>query len=469
MARVTCQACGGRTEEGGFCEKCGAQLGGTRVGASGQADACPSPEAVCSGDDFDDCPWLRVDRDAVAFCVAQTSGVMRLRIQAFAETLKNLRLDLRVPSFAEAHAAPVLWYRPKTGKPREFSLTIPPLREGAYAAELELQFEHDACSHKFSAPVELYVYPAASSAKQIADSVVFNITNDIKMGHASDLHQSMDAAKVLEGFATNGNGHGVQELLDVLKTDLRAYHRLCFNETCSGSVSQPPVEALTDRLTLEVEGRLVHLVSGMRVTMGRHRSNRIATRVFEPDGPVMSQQSLRISKFHCTVEMEDDVFVIRDGGMDASGMFSPSSGGVFFNGSVVNGSLRVPAVKLPRQTSLGLAGSLSEPFFKLAVSSCRFDPSQCSRCEDRIAAWCRRGRVPALVLNRTDHVQETFVLLWSCLDLGQVVPSLQGLTVRHERGGYAWRSVHDTGWLKPGRYQVVGTEIRVKPFQQYGL
>ena len=130
MARVICQACGGRTEEGGFCEKCGAPLadGADGLAAGVDADpldkgstitavpapaapravggeapaaprvfvyaqdkpsataarvqaACPvptaEPESAVFSEDFDDCPLLRVDRDSLAFCVSQTSGVMR--------------------------------------------------------------------------------------------------------------------------------------------------------------------------------------------------------------------------------------------------------------------------------------------------------------------------------------------------------------------------------------------------------
>jgi len=299
--------------------------------------------------------------------------------------------------------------------------------------------------------------------------VVFNISNDIKMGHASDLHQSMDAAKVLEGFVKNGNGHGLQELLDVLKTDLRAFRRLCFNETCAIGLRHPPEDALADRLTLEVGGRLLHLIAGARVTFGRHRASRVVTRIFNPGEPVMAQKSLHISKHHCTVEMDGETCVILDGAADTSGVFKQSGGGVFWNGVAVDGSVRIPVDLLPRQAVLGFAGQVSDPCFSFSVSVCRPDSARCARCEDRDTALCRRGRMPALALRRGDHVQETFVLLWACLDLGRVAPELQGLTVCHERGGFSWRSAHESGWFKPGRYQVVGTEVRVKAFQQYGL
>ncbi|NLE66351.1 MAG: FHA domain-containing protein, partial [Lentisphaerae bacterium] len=231
----------------------------------------------------------------------------------------------------------------------------------------------------------------------------------------------------------------------------------------------PPEEALADRLTLDVGGKLLHLIAGARVTFGRHRANRVVTRIFDPGKPVMATSSLHISKHHCTVEADGETCVIRDGAADASGVFKQSGGGVFWNGSAVDGSVRIPVDLLPRQAALGFAGQVSDPCFSFSVSACRPDSARCARCEDRDAVLCRRGRVPALALRRSDHVPETFVLLWSCLDLGQVAPVLQGLTVCHERGGFSWRSGGEAGWLKPGRYQVVGAEICVKTFQQYGL
>jgi hypothetical protein len=91
---------------------------------------------------------------------------------------------------------------------------------------------HDACSHKFSAPVELYVYPDRSSAKQNRRHVVFNITNDIKMGHASDC-TSRWMPQGAGGLRRSGTGMA-SGTSGSPETD-SAYLRLCFNEACSGS------------------------------------------------------------------------------------------------------------------------------------------------------------------------------------------------------------------------------------------
>jgi hypothetical protein len=100
----TCQACGGRTDEGVFCEKCGT-MGETRVGESGKR-TLPSPSPSVPGDDSTiarGCGWTR--RGGLLRGPVQRGEAAG--IQAVAETLKNLRL-LHVPSVAESNTAPVL-------------------------------------------------------------------------------------------------------------------------------------------------------------------------------------------------------------------------------------------------------------------------------------------------------------------------------------------------------------------------
>ena len=524
MARVSCQACGGKTEEGAFCEKCGAPLvpdpaaaqpaedegdfcsaqpqypasgdtlgetptldpvvvkipaersprvivlspevSKTRLPGSGPAEP-RCADMAADADDFDDCPWLRVERDTVAFCVAGVNGLLRLRLAAQVEGLQDVCVNLYLSCVAGAAMQPVRWYRPKVRKTCEFSLTVPPLKEGAYAAELALQFVKDDHVQKYAANIELYVYPSGSSAKQIAASIVFNITNDIKMGHASDLHQSLDAASVLEKFTNNGQTHGVPELLDLLITDLRAFRRLCFNETGGGGVEHASSDALADRLTLRVGGQMLHLIAGNRVTFGRKSTNRITTRLFESAGAVDLERSRQISKYHCLFEIDDGECVIHDGAPDEVGALKCSSGGVFWQGKAVRKNVRFPVESFPGVATLGLAGEAAAPVFGLTAHGCVFEAARCSACENRGARPCRSGRIPVVLLRRTDKVPECYALLWACLDLGAVFPECAGLVVCHEQGAFSWRSSRGSGWLVPGA--CLAGNVDVRPFAQYGL
>ena len=507
MALVTCQACGRLTGEGAFCEKCGAppvpvsspppepearvipqehrtvsigeaptsrvvMISAEAPPACAFSVAPPAPRAAsvaAAADDFDDCPELRVERDTVGFCVAGSNALLRLRLTPQVEGLSELRVNLCLPCVTGAAVPSVQWYRPKAGKPCEFSLTIPPLKQGPYAAELTLQFVKNGKVQKFSANTELYVYPSESSAAAIAHNIVVNINNDIKMGHASDLHQSLDAASVLGRFENNGQAHGVSELLDLLKTDLRSYRQVCFNESGECGPSRPPAEALADRVTLSVGGRMLHLIAGSRVTLGRNRSNRICTRLFGRDVAETSLRNSRISKFHCTVELDGDGCAVHDGARDESGNMRPSACGVSWQGIAVRGAVRFPAGSFPQSATLGLAGSPGAPDIGLTAQGCFFNPSRCETCGDHAGRLCHRGRIPAVVLRRTDEAPESYALLWACLDLGRVFPECAGLIVCHEQGAFSWRSAGTFGWITPGRFASGGVEIAVREFAQYGL
>jgi len=422
-------------------------------------------------EDFDDCPELWVEQDTVGFFVSGTKGLFRLRLTPRSDGLRNMQVDLRLPCDSATPTQPIQWYRPKKGKSNEFSVMVPPLNPGAYAAEVVLQFTFEGAFRRFAAQTELYVYPADSSPKQIADKIVVNITNDIKMGHASDLNQSLDATNALGRFADSRSTRGLSELLDVLKTEVRAYRRLRFHEV-DGNMQPlpvPPSEARADRLTLLVGAQRLHLLAGNRVTLGRNRANRVVMRRFGETPEKTELLNGRISKFHCTIEHNDAEFVILDGATDLSGAFKRSTCGVFWQGRPVAGSVRGPVGSFPATAELGLAGTVGAYEIGLQVYGYRLDPFHCASCHRQEAVSCRRGQVPAVVLRRTDGVPETYVLLWACMDLGSVFPQCAGLIVCHEQGAFSWRSLGTAGWLTPGSFSSAGTLITVSEFAQYGL
>jgi hypothetical protein len=526
MAQVTCQACGKITKEGAFCSKCGTELPAAasspvsaeeslyEMPAAGPADAVdgqvtlvgiarpaleqplqtgvtgsgvqPTPRTATAAIppqasahattvysvSFDDCPWVWVERDTMAFCVSGANGLLRLRVSAHMEGIEDLRVSLSLRGM-HGEARQSCWSKPKPEQVREIKLDVPPLPPGAHTADIRLQFTKNQQVLKYEANTELYVYPVESSAKQIAESIVVNITNDIKTGHASDVHLSQDAAEAISKFTHNGNAYSLTELLNLMKSDQRAYRREEFYEAgCENLPSaptQPPEEALVKRLTLCVGGRLVHLLADRRVTLGKNRANGIVTRLFGPGGETSDKRCERISRFHCTLELDGRDCVIHDGALDEKGRMKASSWGVFWQGKSVAGSLRVSAESFPLRAALGLAGTADAYDFGLTAHGYHFDQRKCVACEDSAVRPCLKGNIPAVLLRRTDDVPECYVLLWSCFDLGHVFPVCEGLTVCHEQGAFSWRSAGAFGWMTPGRYASAGTEIAVRAFAQVGL
>lgn len=524
MARITCNVCGKRTDEGPFCTKCGAaqdgsvnplaqqvdndpfraelptqgnplvaetphaqgidtpiNVGGARIYTSSEdhhprsvidlpgqektkpnpaMHADPPPQNEPFSSTFDDCPWLWVERDRMIFCVENTNGVLRFKISAHAEGIEDVRMRLQ---FQGGNSTAVPWFKPKCMQSKEIKLNIPPMPPGAHPVDAHLQFIREGKLLKFVTTIELYVYPNSSAGK-IAESIVFNITNDIKTGHASDIHLSQDAASAFGHFTKHGHAHALTDLLNLMNTDMRAYRREELYE--AGDEPQPPQEAITKRLSLMVGGRLLHLIAERRVTLGKNRDNRVVTRRFNQQGVVDAQLCERISKFHCTLELDGEACVIQDGGRDETGRMRPSTGGVSWQGVPVKGSLRIHVDLLPKKASLGFVAGPAGYDFELTACAHPFDFSKCSSCSQQARQACSSGRIPALLLRRTDHIPEHYLLVWSCFDLGCVFPECAGMVVCYEQGAFSIRSSGTFGWLVPERH--VGM-VEVRPFAQVGL
>ncbi|MEI7947248.1 MAG: hypothetical protein WCJ02_11145 [bacterium] len=530
MARITCNVCGKRTDEGPFCNKCGAaqdgsvnplaqkvendpfrselptqdnptvpdtprtqevgtpvNVGGARIYTSSDEDhhprsvidlpgqtksnpamhADPPPQNEPFSSTFDDCPWLWVERDRMIFCVENTNGVLRFKISAHAEGIEDVRMRLQ---FQGGNSTAVPWFKPKCLQSKEIKLNIPPMPPGAHPVDAHLQFIREGKLLKFETTIELYVYPNSSAGK-IAESIVFNITNDIKTGHASDVHLSQDAASAFGHFTKNGHAHALTDLLNLMNSDMRAYRREeLYDAGCEtpspSAPTAPPQEAITKRLSLMVGGRLLHLIAERRVTLGKNRDNRVVTRRFNQQGVADAQLCERISKFHCTLELDGEACVIHDGGRDETGRMRPSTWGVSWQGVPVKGSLRIPVEALPKKASLGFVAGNVGYDFELAACAHPFDFGKCSSCSQQARHVCSNGRIPALLLRRTDQVPEHYLLVWSCFDLGCVFPECSGMVVCYEQGAFSIRFSGAFGWLVPDRR--VGA-VEVRPFAQVGL
>lgn len=409
----------------------------------------------------------------MAFCVAEAYGLLRLRVSVYASDVEDVGVSLCLNGMGAPVRQTVSWPRPKLGQSREFKLHIPPLHQGAHPAEIQIRFTQGGKVLTFDANTELYVYPPDSSVKQIAEHIVFNITNDIKTGHASDVHLSQNAADAVGRFTSNGSAHSVTDLLNLMNSEQRAYRREELYEAgcvlVAPSLGQPPAGSLAQQMTLEVGGRRAHLIAGNRVTLGKNRSSRIVTRVFDRAGKVSAQACERLSRLHSTLELNGEECVVWDGALDECGLMKTSTWGVFWQGKAVDGCVRFPAERFPASATLGLAGRADAHDFALRAQAVFPDVSRCGACGRREKPICRHGKTPCVVLKRDDAIPECYVLLWSCLDLGQVFPECAGLVVCHEQGAFSWRSSGAAGWLTPGHFVSAGTDLSVRSFAQVGL
>ncbi|MEI7899121.1 MAG: FHA domain-containing protein [bacterium] len=525
MARVSCRTCGGKTVEGSFCDRCGAPLApgpsaatpaeaesgfrpeptylrrpGDSVGEAPSAVAAiirtPDPDerpariillntepvnertaaaqSVGTDDDgFGDCPWLCVESDTLAFCVAGASALVRFRLTPLVEGVQHVRVWLKPNGISQVVEHPFNWPNPKLGVPRGINLPVHPMNHGAFSASVYFGLTKDGKTTTYETEVCLFVYPADCSTKQVADNITFNINNDIKAGHAADIRVHQDAAEAVSKLVKNGQAHSIEELLNLLHSKPPAFHRLSLFESgwvLHHPLPAAPAAATAERVTLRVGNRIAHLIAGSRVTLGKNRANQIVTRLFEPDGEALPERNARISKFHCTLEYADGQCIVHDGVRTENGVMQASACGVFWQGRAVKGSERFPADRFPAVAALGLAGTADAYDFGLTAHGCFFDTARCAACGGRDEKMCHRGKTPAVILRRRDAVSEVYAVMWSCLDLGNILPGCEGVTVCHERGAFAWRAEGAAGWLVPGtRIGAGGVQIEVKTFSQYGL
>lgn len=526
MPNVTCKFCGRQTPEGAFCEKCGGALDGSspppapekaHVPPSTQDAPPPQPlPPIAPADDppagsavvieragrqvpreapriiqiggagpetapaarhstvpaapspvvGDECPFFAAERDTLCFWVTGKPGFLRVRLAARAEGLSDLKLQL-VVNDAAAHSSRVeVWKHPNLGASRTFPLVVPPLAAGAYPAKVAFSFMHEGVCWSFEANPELFVYDDGVKASTVAEQIVFNITNTINQGHAGDVRLSQNAADLVGQFARNGNGHGLNDLLDLLKTNVSAYARipvyLVDKIAAAPSLPPPPPAARADRLTLRIGGQLLHLLAGTEVTFGKDRkANRVCTRLFDHGGQAQERQNGYISRRHLTVRLEGADCVLQDGGASR-----PSMHGVFWQGARINGERRIAASALPDRAELRLAGAAGEHTVGMRTRALPFSRMECRKCSGRPEALCAGGDVPCLLLSRED-VPERYLVLWACADLGALFPEGRGVTLCHERGAFSWRSASGAGWLEPGKHLAPG--VRVEAFQQHGI
>ena len=433
-----------------------------RLQSSDFSDASYSPSDPCAGD----CEAVRVELDKLAFCLSDSPGIMRLRVTSLADGLSNLRLGVTFSNGA-ASSHPQSWKLPHPGQSREFSLSLPPLAPGPYVAELSLAFLRGGVSSRYEANnVEVFVYDKQAGTQRIAESLVVNINNDIKMGHACDLRLSQDAADAVGRLVSNGRIHGLQELLDLLKTGSRAYVPLALYDS-GASLPPPPKEAVAQRLTLRSDEGLLHLIAGATITFGKdRRANTVCTRLFEPDGSAVEARNGYVSRRHFTLEIEGFRCVLHDGVAAGDGQFRPSGHGVYWNGSRVQGRMAIPVSGFPAKARITLAGPSGANVVSLDVQARPYNRDECRNCEGRSDHLCHRGEVPCVLLSRPE-IRERYLLTWACADLGGLVAACRGVTVGRERGAFSWRSSTGAGWLVPG--MSLGGGVRVESFKQHGV
>ena len=153
-----------------------------------------------------------------------------------------------------------------------------------------------------------------------------------------------------------------------------------------------------------------------------------------------------MSKRHCYFEHDGDRLTIHDGYRLGVSSVQPSSFGTFLNNCDI-GKCGSASLNVGETSVLSFGGICYDNVVSLDVKACS-PKFACTQCPYSNRQWCGNGR-PSLVLSRRDGIQETFVCLWSCFNIGEIDRSLDGFVIFRKEGAFAWFRGSECGWLIP--------------------
>lgn len=474
--KVMCPKCGLPVRDGSFCPMCGIKVASVAETPTSIVSAAPTvtppaaptvtpsvtppvaptvrpPEppkfAVSAGPDpapvASDVPRdrLRVDFDALCILFENMPGLLRLRLScADGDVFDNVRITLRdMLSGAE-------WTRTICMLARTREFTVPIQSKQAGTAEWDVRLDYDFSGRHEELEGEwATVVTGRSGARMDAKQLAITINQDIKGGHACEIHNSLDAVSKLNEAFASADAEVYDTLYSIVLGGTRAYRWIdLYPRRVNEALPPMPPEAAADRMTLDLGIWKVKLFSGRTVTFGRTKGlNDIALR--PPEGEDSTPYKM-ISRRHCRFAHSGSEVIVADGARDEKGVVNPSSWGTFLDGEQLRDEVRLSAkgTSSGRLTFAGAGGSAVVSLDVRVLTS----GDLCKDCSRSGRAGCQGGARPSLLMKRTDGIPEYFVAVWSCVRLEDVDPSYAGIKIFREGNGFAWRCGRRCGWLVPG-------------------
>ena len=405
---------------------------------SAPADSTPAPavQGVPKGQ-------LRVDFDALCILFEGLHGMLRLRLScADGDVFDNVQITLR-DLLTNAEFARTICLLDHA---REITVPIRPKQAGTAVWDVCLSYDFNG-RHVELEGEWATVVTGRAGARMDAKQLAITINQDIKGGHACEIHNSLDAVGELNKALASADGEVYDTLNRIVIGGARAYRWIdLYPRRVSGALPPMPPEAAADRMTLDLGIWKVKFFSGRTVTFGRTKElNDIALR--PPEGEDSMPYKM-ISRRHCRFAHSGSEVIVADGARDEKGVVNPSSWGTFLDGEQLRDEVRLSAkgTSSGRLTFAG-AGGNSVVSLDLRVLT---SGDLCKDCPRSDRAGCQGGARPSLLMRRTDGIPECFVAVWSCVRLEDVDPSYAGVKVFREGNGFAWRRGRRCGWLVPG-------------------
>jgi hypothetical protein len=460
-------------DEALFCSACGADVRGQESGA----EAIPSPESriphlesrTPSSDDLDtdiempsvssiiqpatvraavasmpgplsECGDLELYYDASRIFMEGLILPFAFRLAPQCDGLTDLSLEIRTQSGLNESKRVLRVLRPGVEREISVDMRMPEGCSGMMTFDFILRYRQGRADRMFMISRTHEVHPQRNARK-----VFENFRIEINQGHAGDINQNFQG---LEKLMQNEDWEKVFSKMNIPPRWEKLALEECADCESSCTVRLPlcPASARLERLTLQIDGWKVHLLSGERIQLGRDRTCDLVTRVFDVSGAMPREANLAISRRQCGLVNPDGQVQVVNGDLSAA----PGGKAVYLNGHPVE-----TQESLTDEFLLTFGGPQPEPgLFGFKGRKVNLSDG-----------------TAGVILMRTDSVKEIFVPVYERVRLGLADPRWGELCVCRQDGGFALSAGPGfCTWLQPGAsHTTAAGPVRVLPYSQEGL
>ena len=437
--------------------------------------------AVISG-----CPDLRVEYNVAQFFIEGISSPFTFRVTPLVDGIEDIRIFLESDAgngiSADKHIRKRL-IRDRSFIQR-FNLQLERIH-GVVSFDIYITYSKDGEDCTFEHATTHKVYPADSSAREVVETIIVNINNEINAGHAADATVNNGLEQLQDLRSRTSANDQARTLIDKIVDLPPTFSALALYPTdweppvgffsskrqpVKRSVEQAPADARYQRLTLKLGSHFYHLVAGDAASFGRDRHNNdIGMRLFDRAGKATGELNKRTSRFHCRIEIHGDHCFVKDGGFSPEDGTTKASGmGTFVNGRQL-AALGATELESGRIHCVGLAGAADSVFGAVVLD---VEPVCCS--QDTDSCWmstdCSENMIACVRMRRRDEVPEAYVLVVRCVDLGAFSSDLAGVRVWQQGGGMMYSALGSKGWLRPRMFiQTASKRVQCMEWKQWGM
>ena len=302
--------------------------------------AMPAVE-IAGGSPPSDCQDLEVRYNNSCVFVLNMQSTFDFEIRPLVDGIKNLFVEVRQSGQVIARETPMVL--PRRGTLISFGLNYTPRNTHAGKVSFTIVVGYrQGDQRKIYAAFRTHTFHSGKeNPRQICESLVVEVKNNIQQGHAGDLKVDQNFNGLREALRQHNTIEIDKEFLGLINAR-PFWTALSLAECEVDSVPGPePAAGAPGGQQFELrapDGTRIRILTQPPVRIGRHRDCEMLARVVDETGRELREESLRISQYHAQVEWSGERGRLRDGGQPPHEGWRRSSAGVWVDGKrVVSG------------------------------------------------------------------------------------------------------------------------------------